>query len=678
MAFDREDALKKAEKFLRLGRLDAAIAEYQRIVDEVPNDWKTLNALGDLYLRANQPARATALFARIADHLATEGFDARAQAFYKRILKVTPDDEPALDALAGLALRQGILVEAKSHLVALARARQARGDARGAAEALLRVNTVDPGDFSARREAARSAAQTGNRDLAARELSAIAADLAADDNHADAVDVLQEAVALSPDDPALRQRLTEARTHAARLRREAGDHAGALDHLSAIGEVDDRDIQAMAFDSALRSGRVDEAVQRLRALLDSERISDHDVTESIHAIAAADPTMGWPPLELFADRLAHRGNLREAVRQLRDFSDTHPGHVAALMKLVEVLVDEGSEEELIDAQARLAEAYLLAGSGPEARIIAEDLVSRSPSDASRRDLLRRALVMVGEPEPENAVTEFAGQAATLSDPIGAELLEEPEAIIDEPAPQAVAMPGGVGRSQPPRSQKLGDSSQADSETRRLFELSPGAIDLSGILDEGGSEDGPDRTVGDNDAPEIDLTEVLRELKPPAAVAAGTKKGPRMPDQPERSKLDEVFRDFRDEVSRQTAADEAEKHYKVAMTYRDMGMLDDAVRELELAARAPRLRFEAASSLARLVRDRGDVPSAIDWFERAAEAPAPTPEAGRALLYELGQALENCGEVARALAVYLELQADAGEYADLKARIERLSRVQTES
>jgi len=57
VAFDREDALKKAEKLLRLGRLDAAIVEYQHIVDEVPNDWKTLNALGDLYLRANQTPR---------------------------------------------------------------------------------------------------------------------------------------------------------------------------------------------------------------------------------------------------------------------------------------------------------------------------------------------------------------------------------------------------------------------------------------------------------------------------------------------------------------------------------------------------------------------------------------------------------------------------------------------
>lgn len=675
MAFDRDDALKKAEKFLRLGRLDGAIAEYQRIVDEVPNDWKTLNALGDLYLRANQPARAAALFARIADHLAAEGFDARAQAFYKRILKVTPDDERALDALAGLALRQGILVEAKSHLVALSRARQARGDVRGAAEALLRVNTVDPADFSARRAAARSAAETGNRDLAAKELSAIAADLAVDGKHREAVDVLQEAIALAPDDGTLRERLTASAIQAARLRRDAGDHAGVLDHLSAIGEVDDPDVQVMAFGSALRSGRGDDAVLRLGALLDKERISDHEVEESIRAVAPSDPDTAWRALELFVDRLSHRDNLREAVRQLREFSDAHPEHVAALMKLVEALVDEGSEAELIEAQARLAEAYLQAGSGAEARIIAEDLVSRAPSDASRRDLLRRALVLVGEPEPENAVTEFARQAAAISASPDSAFLDEPEPLPEDPAPPAVSGGRDAGRRPAALSRAPADSSE-ESETRRLFQLSPGAIDLSGILDEGDS-DAAGRAAGGNETPEIDLTEVLRELKPPSAVA-GTKKGPRMPDQPERSNLDEVFRDFRDEVSRQTAADEAEQHYKVAMTYREMGMLDDAVRELELAARAPRLRFEAASSLARLVRDRGDVPSAIDWFERAAEAPAPTPEAGRALLYELGQALENCGEVARALAVYLELQADAGDYADLKPRIERLSRVQTES
>lgn len=152
----------------------------------------------------------------------------------------------------------------------------------------------------------------------------------------------------------------------------------------------------------------------------------------------------------------------------------------------------------------------------------------------------------------------------------------------------------------------------------------------------------------------------------------------MPDRPDPSNLDEVFRDFRDEVARQTASDQAEQHYKIALTYRDMGMVDDAVRELEQAARAPRLRFEAASLLGRLLRDRGEVALSIEWFERAAEAPAPTPDAGRQLLYELAQVLEQSGESSRALAVYLELQADAGTYRDAGARIERLSRAQSES
>ena len=59
-------------------------------------------------------------------------------------------------------------------------------------------------------------------------------------------------------------------------------------------------------------------------------------------------------------------------------------------------------------------------------------------------------------------------------------------------------------------------------------------------------------------------------------------------------------------------------------------------------------------------------------------PAPTPEAGRQLLYELGQALEDSRETSRALAVYLELQADTRDYRDVTARVDRLARIQTES
>jgi tetratricopeptide (TPR) repeat protein len=150
----------------------------------------------------------------------------------------------------------------------------------------------------------------------------------------------------------------------------------------------------------------------------------------------------------------------------------------------------------------------------------------------------------------------------------------------------------------------------------------------------------------------------------------------MPDPPDSSDLDHVFREFRDEVSRDSEASETEQQFKLGLTYRDMGMAEDAIRELRWAARSPRRRFEASSLVARLERDRGDLHAAVEWFERAAEAPAPTLEDGRALLYELAQALESSGESARALAVYLELRSDAGEFRDVSKRIERLSRTQT--
>src|SRR5206468_1006455 len=109
----------------------------------------------------------TSLLAHIADILARDGFVPRAEAFYKRILKVSPANEHALARLADITSRQGILVEAKGHLLALARAQQARGDRRAATETLLRVGALDAGDVATRLEAARAAASGGDADLAA-------------------------------------------------------------------------------------------------------------------------------------------------------------------------------------------------------------------------------------------------------------------------------------------------------------------------------------------------------------------------------------------------------------------------------------------------------------------------------------------------------------------------------
>ena len=66
---DRTATLRAAEKLLRQGKLQPAIEEYLRVVEDQPRDWNTANLVGDLYVRAGQIDKAVEQFTRIADSL---------------------------------------------------------------------------------------------------------------------------------------------------------------------------------------------------------------------------------------------------------------------------------------------------------------------------------------------------------------------------------------------------------------------------------------------------------------------------------------------------------------------------------------------------------------------------------------------------------------------------------
>jgi tetratricopeptide (TPR) repeat protein len=137
--------------------------------------------------------------------------------------------------------------------------------------------------------------------------------------------------------------------------------------------------------------------------------------------------------------------------------------------------------------------------------------------------------------------------------------------------------------------------------------------------------------------------------------------------------------MRAKTAREQQASAALQQYEKALQFIEQGLDKEAIAALHAAARVPMLRFKAGVRLGRLLIDRGDLNDGVEWLERAAEAPAPSPEEGYDLLYELAQALEAKGELARALAILMELEAEAAGYRDVSTRIMYLSRVQqTES
>ena len=74
MALDRTKVLEAAQKHLAKGAYDKAIAEYQKLVKEDPQDVRTWLKIGDLYTRKGQKAEATQTYGRVAQTYAEQGF----------------------------------------------------------------------------------------------------------------------------------------------------------------------------------------------------------------------------------------------------------------------------------------------------------------------------------------------------------------------------------------------------------------------------------------------------------------------------------------------------------------------------------------------------------------------------------------------------------------------------
>jgi len=742
---DRAATLRNAEKLIRQGKIDAAIAEYLRLVEDQPQDWAAKNTLGDLYGRAGQVEKAVQQFVEIANNLGDEGQMAKAGALYKKILKLKPDHEHSLTQVADMLAMQRRYADARAHLTQLMELRANRGDTRGALQAKVRIGSLDPDDYPARLSAVSARVEMGDKAGALSDLKEIASELAEKGRTDEAIDALRQAAELHPADDEVREKLydvhfgagdyvraRESATSLEQLRmiaasqEGAGDAAGALETLRhaanthpddtalrtelarkfiASGDItaaaeyltpetagDDPELLLLVADIRLRGADgADEGLAILRKLLAQDPERREPIALLGWKIAETQSEAGFKVVELAADTAVAQSDWPAAAAALQEFVTRVPNHIPALMRLVEICVDGGLEATMYSAQAQLADAYIAAGSASEARFIAEDLVAREPWESANIERFRKALELMGEPDPDALIaSRLSGESPFTSTDLvsGASLFDDPPPVpAAEPEPDVTVddLLAAVAEAEEPQPTKPAPPrrpSHLREDTQ--FTLSANAIDLESIL--GGFDDDfappapipppTARASAAADDVEVDLSIVLEDIKPGATAAAAAPEPPRTPAPS--ADLDGVFGNLRDQASRRSGLDDAEKEYKRGLALRAAGDIDGCIQALEKASRAPKLRFGTAWLIARLYRDRDMLPQALEWLERAAQAPAPTSDESHQLLYELADGLEKVGEIARALAICLELQADAGSYKDVDQRIDRLTKVQAGS
>ena len=639
MPFDRESALRNADKALKLGKLDQAIAEYAGIVAQQPRDLSTANLLGDLYARAGQIDSAIAEYSRVGAQYLEDGFLPKASALFKKALKLRPDDETALLQLGRIAGRQGLLADARSYMNTVATQRRSRGDLWGADDVVIELAAFDSSDVDTRMQAARTQASRGQGAEAASSLRELAIDLLEKDRAPEAVDVLRECVHLVPDDLLARRQLisllhdldqaSEAEVY---LTREVAGEDPVL--LLAVARVE------------LETGRLDEGREDLRRALAHPPLAE-EALRFMQQITPRLPDAGFIVAEALADAAIAGRRVSQALEVLQWFAGAAPARADAPLRLVELCIEEGLDDELPRAQGTLAEAYLAAGDLGSARMMAEDLASAAPDDEQALRRLERVYQAAGIENPESAARAFVSPSAPV-EPM--ERVEPVEPSREVPAREVPA------REVPVREAPVAANVEA-SEEELIARL---------LAEEASREEAPPARPAV--LPEIDLTASLDSLDapPPAAAVAPPVAAPTPPADAAQGER---------ERTRAEDAAQAEAAYEEAQMAAALGQTADAERLYGEAAQSMAFRFRAAAALARLLRDEERFAEAIEWFERAGEAPAPDPEAGLALLYDLGDTLERHGEGMRAMAIFMELNAEADDYRGVAARIDRLGRAE---
>src|SRR5947199_46058 len=115
------------------------------------------------------------------------------------------------------------------------------------------------------------------------------------------------------------------------------------------------------------------------------------------------------------------------------------------------------------------------------------------------------------------------------------------------------------------------------------------------------------------------------------------------------------------------------HYDLGVAFKEMGLLDEAIAELQKALRAPEGKLRSSESLGVCFVEKGAFVVAESILRRALDLPASGDQARLGILYWLARALEEQGKRVEARDLYGRVFAVDIRFKDVGARAKALAK-----
>jgi tetratricopeptide (TPR) repeat protein len=144
-------------------------------------------------------------------------------------------------------------------------------------------------------------------------------------------------------------------------------------------------------------------------------------------------------------------------------------------------------------------------------------------------------------------------------------------------------------------------------------------------------------------------------------------------------LSALFGELKQELEEDAVAvdDDPETHYNLGVAFREMGLLDEAIAELQKVCaaidhgRAFTQTVQTYTWLAQCFLDKGVPEAAIQWYQKALTIPGLDQESRVAINYELGAACESAHDRSAALRHFTDVYGANIDYRDVAERIQAL-------
>ncbi len=130
--------------------------------------------------------------------------------------------------------------------------------------------------------------------------------------------------------------------------------------------------------------------------------------------------------------------------------------------------------------------------------------------------------------------------------------------------------------------------------------------------------------------------------------------------------------FKKGVEQQIGLEDTDTHFDLGIAYKEMGLLDDAMKEFDLAMRNPQRECICQTMIGLCYLEQGKTTDAISRFKHGLYAEAKTDREELGLYFELGNAYELLQDPREALYYFEKVAKRAPEFREVQSRIASLT------